>query len=71
VSLEPGKAKDKLNEDCVVCDEEKRKTREYKRNFEFPGLTKGPMMPFFRLYMDGYGRRAEFNWRYKLCKKEQ
>jgi hypothetical protein len=52
VSLDPGKAKEKLNEDCVVCDKAKRKTRGYKRNFEFTGLTKGPMMPFFRLYMD-------------------
>ena len=53
VSLEPGKASEKLNEDCVVCDEAKRKTRGYKRNFEFTGLTQGPLMPFFRLYMDG------------------
>ena len=58
VSLDPGKAKEKLNEDCVVCDEAKRKTRGYKRNFEFTGLTKGPMMPFFRLYMDGYGGQS-------------
>jgi hypothetical protein len=61
VSLEPGKAKDKLNEDCVVCDEAKRKTRGYKRNFEFTGLTKGPMMPFFRLYMDGYGGQSSMS----------
>ena len=39
----------------MVCDEAKRKTREYKRNLEFTGLTKGPMVPYFRLYMDGYG----------------
>jgi hypothetical protein len=58
VSLDPGKAKEELNEDCVVCDEAKRKTRGYKRNFEFTGLTKGPMMPFFRLYMDGYGGQS-------------
>ena len=58
VSLEPGKAKDKLNEDCVVCDEAKRKTRGYKRNLEFTGLTKGPMVPYFRLYMDGYGGQS-------------
>ena len=58
MSLDPGKAKEKLNEDCVVCDEAKRKTRGYKRKFEFTGLTKGPMMPFFRLYMDGYGGQS-------------
>ena len=51
VSLEHGVAKEKLNEDCVVCDEAKRKTRGYKRNFEFTGLTKGPLKPYFRLYM--------------------
>jgi hypothetical protein len=58
VSLEPGMAKGKLNEDCVVCDEAKRKTRGYKRNFEFTGLTKGPLMPYFRLYVDGYGGQS-------------
>jgi hypothetical protein len=74
VSLEPGKAKDKLNEDCVVCDEAKRKTRGYKRNFEFTGLAKGPLMPYFRLY--GWIQRAKLNgghefrrsnWGFCLC----
>jgi hypothetical protein len=39
VSLEPGPKKEGLNENCVVCDEAKRKTRGYKRNFEFKELT--------------------------------
>ena len=55
VSLKPGSKKDKLNEDCVICDEAKRKTKGYKRNYEFKGLTSGPMKPYFRLYLDGYG----------------
>jgi hypothetical protein len=62
VSSDPGKAKDKLNKDCKVCDDEvKRKKRGYKRNFEFTGLTKGPMMPYFRLYMDGYGGQSSMD----------
>ncbi len=36
VSLEPGKGKDKLNEDCVVCDEAKRKTRGIKGTSNSP-----------------------------------
>ncbi len=55
VSLNPGPRKDDLNENCVICDEAKRKTRGYKRNVEFKGLTSGPLRPYERLYMDGYG----------------
>ncbi len=55
VSLEPGSKRDGLNENCVVCDEAKRKTKGYKRNHEFQGLTSGPLRPYERLYMDGYG----------------
>ncbi len=32
MSLKPGSKKDGLNEDCVICDEAKRKTKGYKRN---------------------------------------
>jgi hypothetical protein len=53
VSLKPGSKREGLNEDCVICDEGKRKTRGYKRNFEFQGLTSGPLRPYERLYMDG------------------
>jgi hypothetical protein len=55
VSLKPGPKREGLNENCVVCDEGKRKTKGYKRNFEFQGLTSGPLRPYERLYMDGYG----------------
>ncbi len=55
VSLNPGPRKEGLNENCVICDEAKRKTRGYKRNVEFRGLTSGPLRPYATLYMDGYG----------------
>jgi hypothetical protein len=58
ISLKPGSKKDGLNEDCVICDEAKRKTKGYKRNYEFKGLTSGPMKPYFRLYLDGYGGQS-------------
>jgi hypothetical protein len=58
VGLEPGPKREGLNEHCVVCDEDKRKTRGYKRNFEFKGLTSGELKPYERLYMDGYGGQA-------------
>jgi hypothetical protein len=55
ISLKPGPKREGLNENCVVCDEGKRKTKGYKRNFEFQGLTSCPLRPYQRLYMDGYG----------------
>jgi hypothetical protein len=55
VNLNPGPRKEGLNENCVICDEAKRKTRGYKRNVEFNGLTSGPLRPYERIYMDGYG----------------
>jgi hypothetical protein len=42
----------------VICDEAKRKTKGYERNYEFKGLTSGPMKPYFRLYLDGYGGQS-------------
>ena len=35
--------KSKLNEDCPICVEGKKKIGTYKRNFEFMGHTKGPV----------------------------
>ena len=47
--------KSTLNEDCPVCVEGKKKVGTFKRNYEFFGHTKGPILPYFRLYCDGYG----------------
>jgi hypothetical protein len=59
LGIPPRKGKGKgLNENCTVCNEGKRKTRGYKRKFEFQGLTSGPIVPYQRLYCDGYGGQA-------------
>jgi hypothetical protein len=44
-----------LNEVCPVCVEGKKKVGSFKRNYEFQGHTVGPIIPYFRLYCDGYG----------------
>jgi hypothetical protein len=51
-----GKAK--LNEDCPICVEAKKKVGTFKRNYEFVGHTKGPVQPYWRLYCDGYGGQS-------------
>jgi hypothetical protein len=45
----------KLNENCPVCNEGKKKIGSFKRNYEFIGNTKGPLQHYWRLYCDGYG----------------
>ncbi len=42
VSLKPDPKREGLNEDCVVCDEGKRKTRGYKRNLSFRASPRVP-----------------------------
>jgi hypothetical protein len=47
--------KTSLNEVCPVCVEGKKKVGTFKRNYGFHGHTTGPILPYFRLYCDGYG----------------
>jgi hypothetical protein len=55
LGLKSKKDKHGLNENCVICDEGKRKVSGYKRNFEFMGVNSGPLRPYWRMYCDGYG----------------
>jgi hypothetical protein len=43
------------NENCPVCAEGKKKTGNFKRNYEFMGSTRGEAEHYWRLYCDGYG----------------
>jgi hypothetical protein len=66
VSLKPDPKREGLNENCVICDEGKRKTKGYKRNFEFQGLTSGPLAAPLRTAVYGWIWRTAVNGRHEF-----